>query len=147
MRDVVKDGILKLLDAGQRVDKLPYVIYYAIKTLNDAQLNYSTTEKELLAVFFAWDKFRSYLIGSKKLGSITKRNMMSLHPILIVELFDVWGIDFMGPLPNFEGKLRSRWTDPLLVRTVHPHGAVELEDVANKNIFKVNGQRLNPTRN
>jgi hypothetical protein len=41
------------------------VIYYASKTLNDAQLNYSTTEKELLAVFFALDKFRSYLLGSK----------------------------------------------------------------------------------
>jgi hypothetical protein len=41
------------------------VIYYTSKTLNDAQLNYSTTEKELLAVVFALDKFRSYLLGSK----------------------------------------------------------------------------------
>jgi hypothetical protein len=50
---------------GQRVDKVPHAIYYASRTSNDAQLNYFTTEKELLAVIFALEKFRSYLIGSK----------------------------------------------------------------------------------
>ena len=50
---------------GQRVDKKRVAIYYATKTLVDAQVNYSTTEKELLAIVFALEKFRSYLLGSK----------------------------------------------------------------------------------
>jgi hypothetical protein len=50
---------------GQRKDKLLHVIYYASHVLNPAQMNYATTEKELLAVVYAFDKFRSYLLGSK----------------------------------------------------------------------------------
>jgi len=50
---------------GQKVGKASHVIYYASRTLHDAQLNYTTTEKELLAVIFALEKFRSYLLGSK----------------------------------------------------------------------------------
>ncbi|RVW67370.1 Retrovirus-related Pol polyprotein from transposon 17.6 [Vitis vinifera] len=49
---------------GQREDEKPYVIYYMSKTLNEAQRNYTTTEKELLVVVFALDKFRAYLVGS-----------------------------------------------------------------------------------
>ena len=49
---------------GQREDGKPYVIYYASKTLNEVQRNYTTTEKELLAVVFTLDKFRAYLVGS-----------------------------------------------------------------------------------
>ncbi|WKA01472.1 hypothetical protein VitviT2T_019753 [Vitis vinifera] len=48
---------------GQREDGKPYVIYYASKTLNEAQRNYTTTQKELLDVVFALDKFRAYLVG------------------------------------------------------------------------------------
>ena len=49
---------------GQREEGKPYVVYYAIKTLNEAQRNYTTTEKELMAVVYALDKFCAYLLGS-----------------------------------------------------------------------------------
>ena len=63
MCDAFNYGVGTVL--GQRVNKVPHAIYYASRTLNDAQLNYSTTEKELLAVVFALEKFRSHLVGTK----------------------------------------------------------------------------------
>ena len=50
---------------GQIKEKVFYAIYYASRTLNDAQLNYATKEKESLAVVFAFDKFRPCPIGNK----------------------------------------------------------------------------------
>jgi hypothetical protein len=44
----------------------------------------------------------------------------------------------------FPGKLKSRRTGPFIIRTVFSHGAIELEDPKNGNIFKVNGQRVKP---
>ncbi|CAN6544148.1 unnamed protein product [Malus baccata var. baccata] len=173
---------------GQRKDKKPHVIYYASRTLNDAQLNYSTTEKELLAVVFALDKFRSYLIGTKVIVFtdhaalkylLTKKeakprlirwilllqefdieirdkkgseNVVADHlsrmvhneeslpiletfpdeqllsikvSILNVEIFDVWGIDFMGPFPSSYGftyillavDYVSKWVEAKATRT------------------------------
>jgi len=50
---------------GQTKDKKHHAIAYASKTLTRPQPNYATAEKELLAVVFAIDKFRSYLVRGK----------------------------------------------------------------------------------
>ncbi|GJZ55104.1 reverse transcriptase domain-containing protein, partial [Tanacetum coccineum] len=50
---------------GQQIDGKFKPIYYASKTLNNAQEHYTTTGKELLVVVFSFDKFRPYLILSK----------------------------------------------------------------------------------
>ena len=63
MCDVSDYTIVAVL--GQRIGKASHVIYYASRTLNDAQRNYSTTKKEFLAIVFALENFRSYLLGTK----------------------------------------------------------------------------------
>ena len=57
--DYAKGAVL-----GQRVEKTFKAIYYASKTFNEAQENYSTTKKEMLAMVFACEKFRPYILGS-----------------------------------------------------------------------------------
>ena len=49
---------------GQKMEKTFRAIYYARKTFNEAQENYSTIEKEMLAMVFVCEKFRSYILGS-----------------------------------------------------------------------------------
>jgi hypothetical protein len=50
---------------GQIKEGRVHAVYYASKTLNEAQLNYATMEKELLAMVFTFEKFRSYIVNSK----------------------------------------------------------------------------------
>ncbi|KAH9658346.1 hypothetical protein KPL70_023452 [Citrus sinensis] len=61
----------------------------------------------------------------QRMGSITRRNMMLLNPILVVEIFNVWGIDFIGPFPPSFGHQYilvavdyvSKWVEVILCRT------------------------------
>ncbi|GJV59269.1 reverse transcriptase domain-containing protein [Tanacetum coccineum] len=50
---------------GQHIDKKFRPIYYASKTMNNAQEHYTTIEKELFVVVYTFDKFQSYLVMSK----------------------------------------------------------------------------------
>ncbi|XP_071939032.1 uncharacterized protein [Coffea arabica] len=85
---------------GQRVGKATHIIYYASRALNGVQLNYSTTEKEFLAVIFALEKFRSYLLGTKVIVFfdhaalrylMTKKDAKSrlIRWILLIQEFDL----------------------------------------------------------
>ena len=49
---------------GQRTEKMFKVIYYASKSFNEPQENYSTTENGMFAMVFACEKFRPYILGS-----------------------------------------------------------------------------------
>ncbi|GJY58173.1 reverse transcriptase domain-containing protein [Tanacetum coccineum] len=52
---------------GQRHEKHFRPIHYASKTMNEAESHYTTTEKEMIAVVYAFEKFRSYLILNKSI--------------------------------------------------------------------------------
>nr|GEW98796.1 reverse transcriptase domain-containing protein [Tanacetum cinerariifolium] len=52
---------------GQRKTKRFQPIHYASKTMTEAQIHYTTTEKEMLAVVYAFEKFRPYLVLSKSI--------------------------------------------------------------------------------
>nr|GFA19247.1 hypothetical protein [Tanacetum cinerariifolium] len=52
---------------GQRIEKHFWPIHYASKTMNQAEANYTTTEKEMLTVVYAFEKFHSYLIMNKSI--------------------------------------------------------------------------------
>nr|GEX03603.1 hypothetical protein [Tanacetum cinerariifolium] len=108
----------------QRKTKHFQPIHYASKTIIEAQIHYTTTKKEMLAVVYAFEKFRPCLVLFKSIvhtdhsdlkyilskqdakprqGKISQRDEMPQNTIQVCEIFDVWSIDFMGPFPSSRG--------------------------------------------
>nr|GEZ00768.1 DNA-directed DNA polymerase [Tanacetum cinerariifolium] len=98
---------------GQRHEKHIKPIHYASKTMNDAESNYTTTEKEMLAIVYAFEKFQSYLIMNK---SIVHTDHSALKYLFAKKdakarlLRAPWFADFVN---YHAGENRASWSDKL----------------------------------
>nr|GEW48373.1 reverse transcriptase domain-containing protein [Tanacetum cinerariifolium] len=92
------------------------------KTMNDAESNYTTTEKEMLAVVYAFEKFQSYLIMNKSIvhtdHSVLKylfskkdANARLLWWVLLLQEFDFKVLDTKGA-ENLAADHMSRLENP-----------------------------------
>ncbi|XP_074290209.1 uncharacterized protein LOC141616940 [Silene latifolia] len=90
---------------GQKKNGKHHAIYYASKTLDEAQTNYTTTEKELLTVIYAMNKFRSYLVGSKV---IVQTDHSALRHLLIKKESKPRLIRWILLLQEFDIEIRDR---------------------------------------
>nr|GFA47621.1 hypothetical protein [Tanacetum cinerariifolium] len=107
---------------GQRVEKYFRPIHYTSKTMNQVETNYTTTEKEMLAVVYAFEKFRSYLIMKKSIVYtdhsalkylFSKKDVKArlLRWILLLQEFDFKVIDTRGA-ENYATDHLSRLENP-----------------------------------
>nr|GFA80796.1 reverse transcriptase domain-containing protein [Tanacetum cinerariifolium] len=107
---------------GQKIEKQFRPIHYASKTMNQAESNYTTTEKEMLAVVYVLEKFRSYLIMNKSIVYtdhsalkylFAKKDAKArlLRWILLLQEFDFKVIDTRGA-ENYAYDHLSRLENP-----------------------------------
>nr|GFB11281.1 hypothetical protein [Tanacetum cinerariifolium] len=120
MRDASDYAVGAVL--GQRIKKHFQPIHYVSKTMNQAEANYTTTEKEMLAVVYAFEKFHSYLIMNKSIVYtdhsalkylFAKKDAKArlLHWILLLQEFDFKVIDTRGA-ENYDADHLSRLENP-----------------------------------
>nr|GEV27799.1 reverse transcriptase domain-containing protein [Tanacetum cinerariifolium] len=107
---------------GQRIEKHFRPIHYASKTMTEAESNYTTTEKEMLAVVYAFEKFRSYLTMNKSIVYTNHSALKYLFAkkdakarllcwILLLQVFDFKVVDTKGA-ENYAADHLSRFENP-----------------------------------
>nr|GEZ94887.1 reverse transcriptase domain-containing protein [Tanacetum cinerariifolium] len=107
---------------GQRNSKHFQPIHYASKTMTEAQIHYTTTEKEMLAVVYVFEKFRPYLVWSKSIvytDHSALRYLLNkqdakprlLRWVLLLQEFDITILDKKGS-ENLAADHLSRLENP-----------------------------------
>nr|GEX56268.1 reverse transcriptase domain-containing protein [Tanacetum cinerariifolium] len=136
----------------QRQDKHFRPIHYASKTMTEAESNYTTTKKEMLAVVYAFEKFRSYLIMNKSIVYTDHFTLKCLFAKKIQRRDSSDGFYYSRNSPSkvllfnsrlkiFSSKLKSRSSGPFTISQVYPYVTVALSQPDGPN-FKFNGHRL-----
>ena len=123
---------IKLLDDVSQNVKSKISFHSAMNKLVEAISVLRNTATKILQCGFYWPTifrdaytFCSLCDMCQRMWSITRRNMMPLNSILVVEIFDVWGIDFMRPFPPSFGHQYilvsvdyvSKWVEAIPCRT------------------------------
>jgi hypothetical protein len=90
---------------GQTKDRKRHAVSYASQTLLGPQLNYATTEKEILTIVFAMDKFRSYLVGAK---IIVYTDHATFKYLLTKKDAKPWLIRWILLLQEFDLKIKEK---------------------------------------
>nr|GEW01484.1 hypothetical protein [Tanacetum cinerariifolium] len=130
---------------GQHKWKHFQPIYHASKTMTEAQIHYTTIEKEMLAVVYAFEKFWPYLVLSKSIVYtdhsalkylLNKQDAKPRQSLAIVE-----PISEMISLQSNDQEAKTRWSGPFTITCVFPYGTIELSQPNGLN-FKVNGHRV-----
>nr|GFB07220.1 reverse transcriptase domain-containing protein [Tanacetum cinerariifolium] len=85
---------------GQRIEKHFRPIHYASKTMNQAEANYTTTEKEMLGVVYAFKKFRSYLIMNKSIVYTDHSALKYLFEVIDTRGAENYAADHLPCLEN-----------------------------------------------
>ncbi|GKB22719.1 reverse transcriptase domain-containing protein [Tanacetum coccineum] len=124
---------------GQRIDKHFRPIHYASKIMNEAESNYTTTEKEMLAVVYAFEKFRSYLIMNKSIVYTNHSTLKYLFAkkdakarllrwILLLQEFDFNVVDTKGAenlTADHLSRLENPHKDVLENKNINEHFSLE----------------------
>ena len=109
-------------EQGEILDKChasPYGGHFAEERITHKILQSGFYWPTLFKDYFEWVK---HCDKCQRMGNISKRNEMPLQGILVVKIFYVWGIDFMGPFPSSFGNLYilldmdyvSKWVEAIV---------------------------------